>query len=135
MEGHVEDTMAMTTDTAIGDVRSRPTAARGPDPDDEPVVSRSRGEPPAHLELMDDEYALSILASLSDGPKRGRDLIDACEGSRATVYRRLDRLEAAGFVTGETTLDLDGHHCKEFRLVRDTVTLTVENGGLTVTAR
>jgi hypothetical protein len=51
------------------------------------------------------------------------------------VYRHLDRLVEGEFVTTETDLDPNGHHCKLFRLVRDTVTVTVEDGGITVTAQ
>jgi len=105
------------------------------DPTDDPVVASTSDGAPVPLELLDDEYARSILRVLGDGPKRGRDLIDACDASRPTVYRRLDSLETAGLVRSETTLDPDGHHCKEFELARDTLAVTVEDGAVTVTAR
>lgn len=89
---------------------------------------------PAQLRLLDDEYAREILAALAGTPMRGRDLIERCEMSRATVYRRLDRLRAAGLVTAETAVDPDGHHCQEFRLARDELTVRIENGALTVVA-
>ena len=94
-----------------------------------------RDEAPTQLELIDNEYASTIIETLDGGPRRGRELIETCAGSRSTVYRQLDRLVEAGFVTTEIVLDPDGHHCKLFRLVRDTVTVTVEQGGITVTAR
>lgn len=115
--------------------RSLRPPAPEPSARDDPVVSRAGNEPPAHLELLNDDYALSILRALSAGPQRARELTDACEGSRSTIYRRLDRLVEAGFVTTDVTLDPDGHHCKSFRLVRNSVTVRVEGGELTVTAR
>lgn len=126
--------MATTADTATGESGSRLSAPdHRAEPDDTPVVTRAQDGAPTQLELVADDHALSILEALEEGPKRGRELIDACDGSRATVYRRLDRLNEAGFVTAEVTLDPDGHHCNVFNLVRDTVRVTVENGGLTVT--
>jgi DNA-binding transcriptional ArsR family regulator len=102
--------------------------------DREDVVVSERADTPAPLRLLDDEYAREILAALAGAPMRGRDLIERCGMSRATVYRRLDRLRDAGFVTAEMTVDPDGHHCNEFRLVRDEVTVHIEDGALTVVA-
>ena len=98
------------------------------------VVVDACDDVPAQLRLLDDEYAREILAALAGTPMRGRDLIERCEMSRATVYRRLDRLRAAGLVTAETAVDPDGHHCQEFRLARDELTVRIENGTLTVVA-
>lgn len=126
--------MAPTVDTTFREARSNLTSDRRAESTDEPTVSRYREEAPTELKLLDYEYAVVILTALNESPKRGRELINACDGSRSTVYRHLDRLVEAGFVTTEMDLDPDGHHCKLFRLVRDTVTVTVEDGGLTVSA-
>jgi len=113
--------------------RPRSRDARREDTPDAVVVDAC-DDVPAQLRLLDDEYAREILAALADAPMRGRDLIERCEMSRATVYRRLDRLRAAGFVTAETAVDPNGHHCQEFRLARDELTVRIENGTLTVVA-
>jgi DNA-binding transcriptional ArsR family regulator len=112
----------------------RPADARRRDSEGA-VVARSSDDVPAQLRLLDDAYAREILAALAETPLRGRDLIERCDASRSTVYRRLDRLRAAGFVTGETTLDPDGHHCEEFRLVRGAVTVRIDDGALTVVTK
>jgi DNA-binding HxlR family transcriptional regulator len=127
--------MAATADTA-SESDSGSDVSSGYRPErTEPVVTRQGDGAPAQMALLTDEYARSVLEALGDGPKRARELTDVCAGSRATVYRRLDRLEAAGFVTTETGPDPDGHHFRTFRLVRDTVTVAVEDGGLSVTAQ
>jgi DNA-binding transcriptional ArsR family regulator len=108
--------------------------ARGDDPGDD-VVTRAREDVPAQLRLLDDAYAREILAALAETPLRGRDLIERCDASRSTVYRRLDRLQSAGLVTAETTADPNGHHCRTFRLVRSDLTVRVEDGAITVVAR
>jgi DNA-binding transcriptional ArsR family regulator len=67
------------------------------------------------LSLLGDEYARSILQTISETPRSGRDIVDETGFSKATVYRRLDRLEAAGLVASETMFDPDGHHRERFR--------------------
>lgn len=102
--------------------------------DNNAIVSHVEANSIPSLEVLDDDNALEILQTLTDGPKRARELIDICEGSRSTVYRRLDQLVETGFVSEETALDPDGHHCKQFRLVRDTVTVTIGPDGFKVKA-
>lgn len=116
---------------------ARPASLRDGRTDAEPerLVSRTSDEAPTRLCLLEDEYAREILEALTAGPMRGRDLIETCDSSRPTVYRRIDRLEDAGFVTSKMSVDPDGHHCKEFRLARDRLTVTIENGAITVTAQ
>jgi len=124
------DTMLTSHDDAVAqppEPRSEPTG--------EPVVARTRGEPPDLLRLLNDEYARRILRVLSEGSYRGRELSERCEFSRPTVYRRLNRLENAEVVRSELRIDPDGNHCKEFFLVRDYLEVTLESGTITVTAR
>lgn len=94
------------------------------DQDEETVQS-----PVAVLELLDDPFTQSILAALDDGDKPARSLVESCEGSRPTVYRRLDRLEEAGVVESHTALHPDGHHRKEYALVVDELTLQLTGSG------
>ena len=102
---------------------------------DDPEGAPTNGSAPSLLELLDNEHTQSILKTLCRGPKRGRDLIDACEASRATIYRRLDRLEATGLVTTELYVDPDGHHCETYRLQLDQLHVAVESGTVSVTVQ
>jgi predicted transcriptional regulator len=85
------------------------------------------------LELLGDEYTRRVLAALIDQPRTGRELIDATGASKATVYRRLDSLQEAGFVESVTKLDPDGHHCSKFFAVVDQVDFEFGPGGFDVT--
>lgn len=105
------------------------------DSTDGPLVAQTRTAAPPRMSLLDDEYTQEVLVALCRGARRGRALIETCEASRPTVYRRLNRLVEAGLVGTETAVDPDGHHCTEFYLVRDRLTVTVEDGAVTVTAR
>lgn len=132
MPVHGEDTMATTAN------ERRPHGDRSgaqQDAKTDSITSAAAETAPPRMALLTDEYVRDILGVLSEGPKRGRDLAAACDASRSTIYRRLNRLEAVGLVTAETTMDPDGHHCKEFRLVRDELAVSVEDGTITVSAR
>ncbi|MXR52291.1 MarR family transcriptional regulator [Halovenus sp. WSH3] len=72
-------------------------------------------DPEELLSLLGDEYARAILEAIAGSPQAGRDIVDATGFSKATVYRRLDRLEEAGLVASETVFDPDGHHRERFR--------------------
>jgi predicted transcriptional regulator len=67
--------------------------------------------------LLGDEYTYRVFAAVVEQPRTGRELVEATGDSKATVYRRLDDLEAAGLV--ESTIDIasDGNHRKRFHAV------------------
>ncbi|WP_253737491.1 ArsR/SmtB family transcription factor [Halohasta salina] len=131
--------MATIPDDASSDRSTVESAGPGVDREadgsSEPVVDRATDGVPEPLSLLEDSYARRILAVLTDDPHRGRELADACEFSRPTVYRRLNRLEDAGIVDSELRIDPGGNHCKEFFIQRDAVEVTIADGSLTVTTR
>ena len=53
-------------------------------------------DPTATLTLLSDEHAREILEVLGDKPLPAREIFERLDMSRATVYRRLERLESAG---------------------------------------
>ena len=89
---------------------------------------------PPHLQLVDDEFARRIIMTLCDGAKRGREIASICDASRPTIYRRLNRLESAGFVRTTRTVGPDGHECKEFQLIRNRLTVSIDDGSVVVRA-
>ena len=83
--------------------------------------------PPSDLlELLDDEYARAILEHTAEEARSARELVSTLSASRATVYRRLNRLEDAGLVEHRTRYDPDGHHRKTFRATLDSVTVSLD---------
>ena len=76
-------------------------------------------EPDAVLELLSDEYARRVLESLCDRPATASALVESMAASRATIYRRLNDLEAAGIVEAAVAVDPDCHHRKRYHLVVD----------------
>jgi predicted transcriptional regulator len=84
------------------------------------------------LSLMSDEYARRILDALGTQSLSARELIGRLDASRATVYRRLDRLEEAGIVSSSMEIHPDGHHRKQFRIRIESVSLAFAPDGVTV---
>lgn len=84
------------------------------------------------LSLLGDEYARDILATLGEESLPARELVGRSDASRPTVYRRLNRLEAAGIVETVMTVHPEGHHRKEFRVTVDELAVSFENGSLRV---
>lgn len=88
------------------------------------------GAPEEVLSLLSDEHARTIMAAVGDGALPARKLVDCVDASRATVYRRLDRLEEVGLLETRTTYHPDGHHRQEFSLAVDRVELSLGADGV-----
>jgi DNA-binding transcriptional ArsR family regulator len=101
------------------------TAARFED--DDPTVDTTEV-----LSLLSDEYAREVLSALSEESLSARELVDRLDMSRATVYRRLDKLESAGVLDSSMRLDPDGHHRKCFHVVVDQMQLLLDSGGISI---
>jgi DNA-binding transcriptional ArsR family regulator len=110
-------------------VAASPGVERPADPlaDDEPAV-----DVPEVLSLLSDEYARELLGVLSEESLSARELVDRLDMSRATVYRRLDRLESAGILETSMCIDPDGHHRKCFDVVVERMQLAFDSEGLTL---
>lgn len=89
----------------------------------------------ALLELLSDAYACRLLCALDDGPLSATALVDRCEMSRPTVYRRLDRLTEVGLVEARQSVSSTGTHRREFRRTPATVAFHVSETGVDGTVR
>lgn len=80
------------------------------------------------LEILEDQYARDILVETVDAELSVEALADACNASEATIYRRIDRLEALDLIDAQQRLDPDGHHFKVYsaRLERVSIVLSPE---------
>jgi len=83
------------------------------------------------LSLLADDYVQSILDTLTDGEKTATEIADRCEASTVTIYRRLNRLEAAGLVTTTTQIAADGNHCTTYCARSASVAISISEAGLT----
>jgi len=85
------------------------------------------------LELLDANYTQAILEAIRTEPKPAGALAEECDASRPTVYRRLNSLRDAGLVETGMAYDADGHHRTVFEATLESVTVDVDDEGLTVT--
>ena len=81
------------------------------------------------LTLLGDSYTQRVLAALGDDALTGREIIERSDISKATVYRRLDELQDAGIVDSSLRLDPNGHHCEQYHVVADSLTVSLEADG------
>lgn len=99
----------------------------------QPKSQGSRGDTAASLEtlvaLLNDEFARGILTRIRSADMTAMELAEACGMSESTVYRRLERLDAAGLIRTDTRFDGDGYHRKTFRATVDHVDIALGDDG------
>lgn len=63
----------------------------------------------------------------------GAGVAETASISKPTAFRRLNELVELGIADTRQCVDTDdGHHCKEYRLVVDSLSVSVDAGGLSV---
>ena len=83
------------------------------------------------LELLSDEYTRDVLTCLGGSPHSARELAEELDASRATIYRRLDRLTEAGLVSSTVSIDADGHHRQQYHVAAELATILFGADGVT----
>lgn len=78
--------------------------------------------------LLEDEYARSILRYTSEEPLSANELMERCDASKATAYRRIDRLREYDLVESYREYDPGGHHYEVYAAALDEVTVTLDDG-------
>lgn len=105
---------------------------RSTTPAEEASTGRQRDPEPdgsdALVELLGDEYTLDILRTLSAEPLSAAALVDRLEMSRATVYRRLDRLQEHGLVAADTAVSANGNQYEVFEAALRRLTVDLSDG-------
>jgi len=106
----------------------RPEAWTGPGSDEQTATVDSEEA----LSMLGDNYAREILTVISTDPLPAREIADRLGASRATVYRRLNRLESAGVVRATMSYHPDGHHRKQFQADFERLVLSIDTGDIDV---
>lgn len=85
------------------------------------------------LTLLGDSYTQQVLTAIGDGVRTGREIIEHADVSKATAYRRLDELQEAGIVDSTLRIDPNGHHCEQYFVVADALSVTFNSDGFDAT--
>ncbi|MFB6242463.1 MAG: helix-turn-helix domain-containing protein [Halobaculum sp.] len=83
--------------------------------------------------LLEDEYAREILRHTSVERLSAAALAQRCDTSKATAYRRIDRLREQDLLEARQELDPDGHHYETFVAAFEELTVSLEDGEFRVT--
>lgn len=77
------------------------------------------------LALLGDEYTRKILSTVGEESLPAREIANRSDISRATVYRRINRLEDVGVVEEVMSIHPEGQHRREFRIAHDRIELSL----------
>lgn len=80
------------------------------------------------FEILSDKYAQEILLATSLEKMSAKELIERCDASRATVYRRIDMLIEQDLLKEEMKLDPQGNHYKIYEINLDHIEIDVDEG-------
>jgi DNA-binding Lrp family transcriptional regulator len=97
-----------------------------PSNDDNTDVSNT--DPEKLLQLLDDEYTQKILSTLGEKPTTCRDIAANTDVSRPTIYRRINKLQAAGILIEGMKIGANGHHRSTYELNPFALNIEISNG-------
>jgi predicted transcriptional regulator len=84
------------------------------------------------LALLGDEYTRRVLQAVTEKRRNGQEIMDAADVSKATVYRRVEKLQNAGLVESEMVVNLDGHHHEEYYAVIERADISLTPDGIEI---
>ena len=84
------------------------------------------------FDVLASEDVRRILVATSVRSMSARELADICDRSLATIYRRVQAMEAYDLLSKEPTVDPDGTQYNEYESGLNEITISVEEGELTV---
>jgi len=87
------------------------------------------------LEVIGDQYSIAVITTLAraDNPIPVADIIATADISKATAYRRLEKLEQANIVTRTITHDEISGNKRVYELCTQSITIEFCPTGLSVT--
>ena len=84
------------------------------------------------FDVLASEDVRRILVATSVRSMSARELADICDRSLATIYRRVQAMEAYDLLSKEPTVDPDGTQYNEYESDLNEITISVKEGELTV---
>lgn len=78
------------------------------------------------IRALSDPACREILARL-DEPKTAHSLVDSCDVSSSTLYRKLEALTESGLVEEEIGIDPDYSHSTRYKVAFDELTISLDD--------
>lgn len=86
---------------------------------------------PEHIHaVLADDRVQQILTSLNVSNQSAQDLIQICEGSQSSIYRRLAVLQSYDLVTEQTKVSDSGHHYSVYQPHFDDIRIFLDDDQL-----
>jgi predicted transcriptional regulator len=89
-------------------------------------------DPDDIFDLLASEDVRRILVATSVQPMSAKELATICDRSLATIYRRVEAMEDYDLLSEEITRDSDGTQYNQYRSDLNEITISVNEGDLTV---
>jgi predicted transcriptional regulator len=89
-------------------------------------------DPDDIFDLLASEDVRRILVATSVQPMSAKELATICDRSLATIYRRVEAMEEYDLLSEEITRDSDGTQYNQYRSDLNEITISVNEGDLTV---
>ena len=89
-------------------------------------------DPDDIFDVLASEDVRRILVAASVRPMSAKELADICDRSLATIYRRIQAMEDYDLLSEELTRDPDGTQYNEYRSDLNEITISVDEGQLSV---
>jgi predicted transcriptional regulator len=89
-------------------------------------------EPEQALDILGDDSCRDIILKTLSEPSIARELVDECEESRSTIYRKLEELVENGFLTRSNRIRTDTRNATQFEAAVDSIRVDFTEDGLAV---
>lgn len=86
--------------------------------------------PDTVFDIIADERIRQILVATNQAPRSAQDLVDICDGSLSSIYRRIDVLTNYELLSEETKIDPDGHHYNVYIMSLEVISIYIDGNQL-----
>jgi len=87
-------------------------------------------DPETVLAAISDPRSRAVIAATAEGPRSVADIVDDCEMSTATAYRKVNQLVEAGLLSEDVRVHPDSTNVREFALRAEAIHVTLSQEGV-----
>jgi predicted transcriptional regulator len=83
--------------------------------------------PETVFEVLADERARQVLVATKETPQSAQTLVEMCDGSLSSIYRRINVLVEYRFLEEEAKVDPKGYHYNTYRPNYENISIEITN--------